>query len=1086
MTDSSEIGRFGTLRLLKRHEPETTVAFFPIDDEEVTFGRSKQCSVRLYYNCVSELHCTLQISEEHKAFLLVQGTNGLLIDGCQVNPSTSPGSSPTTVPLTNGSEIEIYKKRFRFEYPPKEIRAALLATPRHQKSRRSLRMSMIQSAQVLTPQPSPSGLSKAVRRGSIKDNADWEQIRSPIRMPDDNNGTQEMMLLEGQGDDAVVVEEGKDLIILEQVENHSHDQKILSSPSKQTSRPVRSVAFSIPKATPSVRPALVPQSTHSASGSPRTPMNRRRSALSLHRAVVLRSAQRAQLERERERERSEEQQEEDEVEAVVSPERELGPLEHTNGFDENEEEDENSEEIKDDPHIVHPNKISRQPAARGGVFRTSLDAMKKAIPLTFGWSTREDDDEDDDNNDGDNDDDEQSDEGELDEDNAQTQTPIRRNLGPFMTPQIWVNRPAQRVPVDVKARASLGGSAPQGTFGAPQRVRIVPPWKVQDIILPEPEKPHLGGAQESKGHITEEERQSIIARRKSALQTFTPLPMPGPRDGAFPPRRLSDLYTPGEDSDEDAETMLAKMKQKMANVRRKSEARKVRLSIASPHKTQDFSLLAAARSDRAFLAAGILEETFSQTKHAEEDDAARCPAVVHAQHKQQEEHLSILDGSDDEERVEHSPIRTTSGVSLTPRFDGVREMFRQPRMDPKTPSFAGLSKMLYAPAELSPKTPSFRGVREMFNPPLLVPPTPQLNLGSLFSNEEGRIGNGGADSWEETGHVEDEAPVIDEEVGRTPPSIQTSTHIKISASKKRTSRKKNAATIDIPSAVPEDILDERGVEGGDTSAEEPEPAVSTTRRATKRTAKQANTPIAESDGESGGHGLSQSIKKGSSDNALAERTVPNRTRRTRRVANENSEDEFPGQGGSGGRRRLLRGQQTNEEIADEEAEFRHEKTVGNPDTEEEPAPRTCRGRTPKQRQADAEESVPTKPRSARRIKSEDPDPVALPPAARPVKSRRGTKAQQVETVDEEDSPVGSGDNGGRTSELDDVTPAPGKSKGAKKGSTRKTPVVKEFLSDKENADHSSKKTPTTRGRRTPVTTTAEVMDAPAKRTRSRK
>jgi FHA domain len=66
MTDSSEIGRYGTLRLLKRHEPDTTVAFFPIDDEEVTFGRSKQCSVRLYYDCVSELHCTLQFSEQRK------------------------------------------------------------------------------------------------------------------------------------------------------------------------------------------------------------------------------------------------------------------------------------------------------------------------------------------------------------------------------------------------------------------------------------------------------------------------------------------------------------------------------------------------------------------------------------------------------------------------------------------------------------------------------------------------------------------------------------------------------------------------------------------------------------------------------------------------------------------------------------------------------------------------------------------------------------------------------------------------------------------------------------------------------------
>jgi len=69
MTDSSDIGRYGTLRLLKRHHPETTVALFPIDDETVTFGRNKVCSVRLYYDCVSEFHCTLQISEERKVSL---------------------------------------------------------------------------------------------------------------------------------------------------------------------------------------------------------------------------------------------------------------------------------------------------------------------------------------------------------------------------------------------------------------------------------------------------------------------------------------------------------------------------------------------------------------------------------------------------------------------------------------------------------------------------------------------------------------------------------------------------------------------------------------------------------------------------------------------------------------------------------------------------------------------------------------------------------------------------------------------------------------------------------------------------------
>jgi hypothetical protein len=167
----------------------------------------------------------LTIRHQQQAFLLVQGTNGLLVDGCQVNPSAS-GSGPTTVPLTNGSEIEIYKKRFKFEYPPKEIRAALLATPRHGSSRRSLRMSLIRSAQVITPVSSPSNMHRTPRRGSIKDNVQWEALRSPVKVPGNNNDTQEMMLLDGQGDDVVVVAEERDLIIIEQVDDRSKEPEV--------------------------------------------------------------------------------------------------------------------------------------------------------------------------------------------------------------------------------------------------------------------------------------------------------------------------------------------------------------------------------------------------------------------------------------------------------------------------------------------------------------------------------------------------------------------------------------------------------------------------------------------------------------------------------------------------------------------------------------------------------------------------------------------------------------------------------------------------------------------------------------------
>lgn len=61
--DSTEIGRFGTLRLVKRLDPQTIVASFPIDDESVTFGRDPNCSVRLYYPTVSAVHAKIFFQE---------------------------------------------------------------------------------------------------------------------------------------------------------------------------------------------------------------------------------------------------------------------------------------------------------------------------------------------------------------------------------------------------------------------------------------------------------------------------------------------------------------------------------------------------------------------------------------------------------------------------------------------------------------------------------------------------------------------------------------------------------------------------------------------------------------------------------------------------------------------------------------------------------------------------------------------------------------------------------------------------------------------------------------------------------------
>lgn len=80
-----------------------------------------------------------------------------------------------------------------------------------------------------------------------------------------------------------------------------------------------------------------------------------------------------------------------------------------------------------------------------------------------------------------------------------------------MTPQVMVNRRAQRVPIVMKGRASIGGEgSSRMLFGGAQRVRTIAPWKIQDIVLPEPEKLHIKGRQETRDRITEVERQVSI------------------------------------------------------------------------------------------------------------------------------------------------------------------------------------------------------------------------------------------------------------------------------------------------------------------------------------------------------------------------------------------------------------------------------------------------------------------------------------------------------------------------------------------------------------------------------------------------
>jgi pSer/pThr/pTyr-binding forkhead associated (FHA) protein len=131
-------GRFGTIELLRQKpssggantSEDVVIASFGVDTPVVSFGRDPSCSVRLYYPAVAPLHARIVFNDDRKAFveIMAGATQGAVVDGCLVFP-VEEEKGVRTVALGNRSEVEIQGKRFRFTYPPKEMRAVLAASP---------------------------------------------------------------------------------------------------------------------------------------------------------------------------------------------------------------------------------------------------------------------------------------------------------------------------------------------------------------------------------------------------------------------------------------------------------------------------------------------------------------------------------------------------------------------------------------------------------------------------------------------------------------------------------------------------------------------------------------------------------------------------------------------------------------------------------------------------------------------------------------------------------------------------------------------------------------------------------------------
>ncbi|KAI0672231.1 hypothetical protein C8Q78DRAFT_1137757, partial [Trametes maxima] len=664
--DSNDVGRFGTLALLRRLPVESVVTSYPIDDEELTIGRDQSCSLRLYYPAVSALHAKITFVDR-KAFLVVLGTNGILVDDSPLFPAASSAPGPTTVPLQNSSHLR-----------PALINTPSRATP--SATRRPLRLSMIASALVFTPGPSHDPQQNL------------RVLQSPLRTPFSQE-QEEIVLV--HSNTPRVVEEDKDLVILDEVE------------------PEPAPVFPLP---------LPP-----AHQIPQTPV-RRAPRPSLHRAVLIRSAQRAAIQREIQ---VEEEQDAEEVEETIAAIAEV-------------EEDEAVQEVP-------PPEGQRQVTG----WRKSLDMVKGSLGWAFrGLSVEPKEEEDEgflENGDEeplqfDGEEDEQMEGGGQDgyeddadenyddnaydddpEDDPEEETEPVRPLGRFMTPQLPRTMSAR------EARLSLGG----GPDAGPRRVRVVAPWKVSEIQVPTAVKEEeAGSSQTSVGappstprsptkreKLSEEEREAIRARRRSALTTpdnFFKGQTPGSRRTLFP--SLAPLPSPSftqaddtpsassasssqpstvkeetpaatmapvkeeDDEKEDTAVLLARMKQMVEGVKQRQSLGRQSLNLSPRKREGGFSLLAPGHATAHAPSRILIEE--------DEYNADDAPAL----------------GSTTTDAPAHAPPQT-------PQMSDLRHVFSRAHAEPSTPALAGVRDMFRPQPQGPPATPRMDGVREMLGTP---------------------------------------------------------------------------------------------------------------------------------------------------------------------------------------------------------------------------------------------------------------------------------------------------------------------------------------------------------------------------------
>lgn len=709
MTDRS--GRYGILRLLSS-KTKLPVTSFPVDSDVLTFGRDTTCDVRMYFTFVSPLHAKL-VFEDEQAFLSVMGMQGVVVNGNVVMPSSRSGE-PIILPLQDQAEFTIHNKTFKFEYPNEDTHSVWVQTP-PRKSRKSLRMSMINAARVMSPGTKVSPLTPSL-----------EVLQSPVK-PYAGIGSsteRDLEVVLAEGDDVTVSKQGNDLVIVESIGNSDQDE--------------------LDGARPVAKGTLHPQSEHnSPMEPPRTPVRPRTptSGISmLHKAVLVRNSRLAMMDRE----------DEEEVFQAVSPERNISPDEEHEEADEQDafeddnpfgyivpvndasshehDEDEVMDESPELEELDHEQLEEQREASRGdpmsarpSLLRASLGAIGNALvaPFSRAWSANS---------------------GELDDQPQDTDQHSDGGEGVASEEEDVTHDSSleQSMETDEHERNTpVTDSDPEQPDYAQESYRhSTPPPSPPVPRFPSPSTRHLSPSKSRSQSLETNISEATILARRNRNSAFG-LPERWIRNAApEPEEELEGTRVNGE-----------------TLIQLPPPSTPIKTSFVSSISSRPFSTPLPTLNNGQPAQTPTLDSLRKQVRKFEIDNANRAsrlsfgytptmfrlqsPSKSHAEARQPDmdgpEFAEVAEDSrssssesgseSNEEPGLASPGISKAAIPATP----LRDNRPSSQVPPKTPSFTGF-KSLFGPPPKEAATPSFEGMRTMFNIKQLqpVPPTPNF------------------------------------------------------------------------------------------------------------------------------------------------------------------------------------------------------------------------------------------------------------------------------------------------------------------------------------------------------------------------